>query len=46
MKVVIPGGTGQVGELDKAAGGVPWAVFPTSCPELIRMTAGTPADVG
>ena len=29
-----------------AAGGVPWAVFPTSYSELIRMTAGTPADVG
>lgn len=28
-----------------AAGGVPRAVFPTTYPELIRITAGTPAEV-
>jgi prolyl-tRNA editing enzyme YbaK/EbsC (Cys-tRNA(Pro) deacylase) len=28
-----------------AAGGVPRAVFPTSYAELLRITAGTPADV-
>jgi prolyl-tRNA editing enzyme YbaK/EbsC (Cys-tRNA(Pro) deacylase) len=28
-----------------AAGGVPRAVFPISCAELLRVTAGTPADV-
>jgi prolyl-tRNA editing enzyme YbaK/EbsC (Cys-tRNA(Pro) deacylase) len=29
-----------------AAGGVPRAVFPTSYPELLRITGGTAADVG
>jgi prolyl-tRNA editing enzyme YbaK/EbsC (Cys-tRNA(Pro) deacylase) len=28
-----------------AAGGIPHAVFPTTFDELVRMTAGTPADV-
>ena len=28
-----------------AAGGIPHAVYPTSYEELVRMTAGTPADV-
>jgi prolyl-tRNA editing enzyme YbaK/EbsC (Cys-tRNA(Pro) deacylase) len=28
-----------------AAGGVPRAVFPISYPELVRITAGTPAEV-
>ncbi|WP_328344357.1 YbaK/EbsC family protein [Micromonospora sp. NBC_00421] len=28
-----------------AAGGVPQAVFPTSYPELLRITGGTPAEV-
>ncbi|WP_091108149.1 YbaK/EbsC family protein [Micromonospora citrea] len=28
-----------------AAGGVPQAVFPTTYPELLRVTGGTPADV-
>jgi prolyl-tRNA editing enzyme YbaK/EbsC (Cys-tRNA(Pro) deacylase) len=28
-----------------AAGGVPRAVFPTTCPELLRITAGTPIEV-
>jgi prolyl-tRNA editing enzyme YbaK/EbsC (Cys-tRNA(Pro) deacylase) len=28
-----------------AAGGVPRAVFPISYAELLRVTAGTPADV-
>lgn len=28
-----------------AAGGVPQAVFPTTYPELLRVTAATPADV-
>jgi prolyl-tRNA editing enzyme YbaK/EbsC (Cys-tRNA(Pro) deacylase) len=29
-----------------AAGGHPHTVFPTSYAELIRITSGTPADVG
>jgi len=29
-----------------AAGGVPHAVFPTTFEELVRLTGGTPADVG
>jgi prolyl-tRNA editing enzyme YbaK/EbsC (Cys-tRNA(Pro) deacylase) len=29
-----------------AAGGIPHAVFPTSYDELVRLTGGTPADVG
>lgn len=29
-----------------AAGGVPHAVFPTSYEELLRLTGGSPADVG
>jgi prolyl-tRNA editing enzyme YbaK/EbsC (Cys-tRNA(Pro) deacylase) len=29
-----------------AAGGVPQAVFPTTCAELLRVTAGTATDVG
>jgi prolyl-tRNA editing enzyme YbaK/EbsC (Cys-tRNA(Pro) deacylase) len=29
-----------------AAGGVPHAVFPTTFKELVRLTGGTPADVG
>lgn len=29
-----------------AAGGIPHAVFPTTYAELVRVTAGTPADVG
>ena len=29
-----------------AAGGIPHAVFPTSFDELVRLTGGTPADVG
>jgi len=28
-----------------AAGGIPHAVFPTTYPELVRLTAGTPAEV-
>ena len=28
-----------------AAGGIPHAVFPTTCAELVRLTAGTPAEV-
>ena len=28
-----------------AAGGIPHAVFPTTHAELVRLTAGTPADV-
>ncbi|HEX5595355.1 MAG TPA: YbaK/EbsC family protein, partial [Micromonosporaceae bacterium] len=28
-----------------AAGGVPRAVFPTTYAELLRITAGTPAEV-
>jgi hypothetical protein len=29
-----------------AAGGIPHAVFPTRYDELVRLTGGTPADVG
>ena len=29
-----------------AAGGVPHAVFPTTYDELVRITGGTPAEVG
>jgi prolyl-tRNA editing enzyme YbaK/EbsC (Cys-tRNA(Pro) deacylase) len=28
-----------------AAGGIPHAVFPTTYPELVRITSGTPAEV-
>ncbi|NLU77474.1 YbaK/EbsC family protein [Micromonospora sp. HNM0581] len=28
-----------------AAGGIPQAVFPTTCAELLRVTGGTPTDV-
>ena len=28
-----------------AAGGIPHAVFPTTCAELVKVTAGEPADV-
>jgi prolyl-tRNA editing enzyme YbaK/EbsC (Cys-tRNA(Pro) deacylase) len=28
-----------------AAGGIPHAVYPTTYPELVRLTAGTPAEV-
>src|SRR5438045_8126906 len=28
-----------------AAGGIPHAVFPTTYPELVRLTAGTPPEV-
>jgi prolyl-tRNA editing enzyme YbaK/EbsC (Cys-tRNA(Pro) deacylase) len=35
---------GQYGEV-WAAGGIPHAVFPTTFDELVRITAGTPAEV-
>ena len=38
----------DLGEFDEvwAAGGHPHYVFPTSFDELVRITGGTPADVG
>lgn len=45
IRTLVDVDLGQYGEV-WAAGGHPYCVFPTSFDELVRITGGTPADVG
>src|SRR5688572_23394265 len=44
LRTLVDTALGQYGEI-WAAGGVPQAVFPTTYAELVRITAGSPAEV-
>jgi len=45
IRTIVDVDLGQYGEV-WAAGGHPHYVFPTTFDELVRITGGTPADVG